>query len=102
MKLEVAVTHSFVSKVIKELEKEGLVKVFQKRSPKESIYNWRRKGKSIQMLLSKKYSVLEKYFKQRRSEEEVIRATNILEHCISTEVIDNIKKYLLSKRKAFP
>jgi len=39
MKLEVAVTHSFVSKAIKELEKEGLVKVFQKRSPKESIYN---------------------------------------------------------------
>ena len=35
MKLEVAVSHSSVSKAIKELEKEDLVKVFRKEVPKK-------------------------------------------------------------------
>ena len=49
-------------------------------------------------VIIKKHSALEKYFKERRGKEEAIEATNILEHYISTEVIDTIKKLSTYKK----
>jgi len=102
MELEATVSHSFVSKAIKELEEEGLVKVFSEKKSQRKYIQLTNKGQVDANIIIKKHSVLEKYFKQRRSKEEAIRATNILEHYISTEVIDTIKKLSTFKKKGIP
>lgn len=103
MKLEVTVSHSFVSKAIKELEEEGLVKVSSEKRPQREYIQLTKEGQVRANVIIKKHSVLEKYFfKERRSEEEAIEATNILEHYISTEVIDTIKKLSTFKKEGIP
>ena len=99
MKLEVTVFHSFVSKAIKELEEEGLIKVSSEKRPQREYIQLTKEGQVKANVIIKKHSVLEKYFKERRGEEEAIKATNILEHYISTEVIDTIKKLSTFKKK---
>ena len=102
MKLEVTVPHSFVSKAIKELEEEGLVKVSSEKRHWKEYIQLTKEGQIRANVIIKKHSVLEKYFKERRNEEEAIKATNILEHYISTEVIDTIKKLSTFKKKGLP
>jgi len=102
MKLEVTVSRSFVFKAIKELEEEGLVKVSSEKRPWREYIQLTKKGQARANVIIKKHSVLEKYFKERRSKEEAIKATNILEHYISTEVIDTIKKLSTFKKKGIP
>jgi len=89
MKLEVIVSPSFVSKAIKELEEEGLVKVSSENKSQRKYIQLTREGQVNANVIIKKHSVLEKYFKQRRSDGEAIKAANILEHYISIEVIDS-------------
>ena len=103
MKLEVTVSHSVVSKAIKELEEEGLIKISSEKRPWKEYIQLTKEGQVRANAIIKKHSVLEKYFfKERRSEEEAIEATNILEHYISTEVIDTIKKLSTLKKKGIP
>lgn len=102
MKLEVAVSHSFASKAIKELEKEGLIKVFLEKKLGKEYAQLTKEGRIRANIIIKKHSVLEKYFKKRRGREEAIKATNILEHYISTEVVDTIKKLSTFKEKGIP
>jgi Mn-dependent DtxR family transcriptional regulator len=103
MKLEVTVSHSFVSKAIKELEEEGLIKISSEKRPWKEYIQLTKEGQVRANAIIKKHSVLEKYFfKERRSEEEAIEATNILEHYISTEVIDTIKKLSTFKKEGIP
>jgi Mn-dependent DtxR family transcriptional regulator len=97
MKLEVKVSNSFVSKAIKELEEEDLIKI-----PSEKYVQLTKKGKAKAKVILKKHSILERYFKERKSEEEAIKATNILEHYVSTEVIDTIKKLSTYKKEGIP
>ena len=75
MKLEVAVTHSSVSKAIKELEKEGLVKFFQKRSPKK-VYATDEERASLCKCYYQKAFCSRKYFKQRKRKEGINRTSN--------------------------
>jgi Mn-dependent DtxR family transcriptional regulator len=99
MKLEVKVSGFFISKAIKELEGEDLIKIFsEKKSGKEYI-QLTKKGRVRAKVILEKHSVLEKYFKKKRSEEEAVKATNILEHYISTEVVDQVKKLSTSKKQ---
>ncbi len=103
MKLEVTVSHSVVSKAIKELEEEGLIKISSEKRPWKEYIQLTKEGQVRANAIIKKHSVLEKYFfKERRSEEEAIEATNILEHYISTEVIDTIKKLSTFKKEGIP
>jgi len=103
MKLEVTVSHSFVSKAIKELEEEGLIKISSEKRPWKEYIQLTKEGQVRANAIIKKHSILEKYFfKERRSEEEAIEATNILEHYISTEVIDTIKKLSTFKKEGIP
>jgi len=102
MELEVTVLPVFVSKAIKELEKEGLIKISsEKRSGGEYI-QLTQKGQTRANVIVEKHSVLENYFKKRRGEKEAIEITNILEHYISTEVVDTIKKLSTLKKKGIP
>ena len=50
----------------------------------------------------KKHLILEKYFKERRSDIEAHRISHIIEHYISGEVVDNIKKLETYKSKGIP
>jgi len=100
MRLEVNVSQFFVSEAIKELERESLVKVSSENDSK--YIQLTKEGKIKANVIIKKHSVLEKYFKERKSEDEAIKATNILEHYISTEVIDTIKKLSTFKKKGIP
>ena len=102
MKLEVTVSHSVVSKAIKELEEEGLIKISSEKRPWKEYIQLTKEGQVRATVIIKKHSVLEKYFKERRGEEEAIKATNILEHYISTEVIDTIKKLSTFKKEGIP
>ena len=103
MKLEVTVSHSIVSKAIKELEEEGLVKISSEKRPQIEYIQLTKEGQTRANVIIKKHSVLEKYFIERRkSEDEAIKATNILEHYISTEVVDTIKKLSTFKKKGIP
>jgi Mn-dependent DtxR family transcriptional regulator len=102
MKLEVTISHSFVSKAIKELEEESWVKISSEEGPWKEYIQLTEEGRVRANVIIKKHSVLEKYFKERRSEEEAIEATNILEHYISTEVLDTIKKLSTLKKKGIP
>jgi Mn-dependent DtxR family transcriptional regulator len=87
-----------VSKAIKELEEEGLVKVSSEKRPQREYIQLTKEGQVRANVITKKHSILKKYFKERRSEDEAIEATNILEHYISTEVIDTIKKLSTYKK----
>ncbi len=102
MKLEVTVSPSFVSKAIKELKEEGLVKVSSENKSQRKYIQLTKEGQVNANVIIKKHSVLENYFKQRRSDEEAIKAANILEHYISIEVIDTIKKLSTFKKKGVP
>lgn len=102
MKLEVTVSHPFVSKAIKELEEKGLIKVISEKKSGIEYIQLTEEGQARSNDIIKKHSVLERYFKERRSEKEAIEATNILEHYISTEVVNTIKKLSTFKKKGIP
>lgn len=102
MKLEVTVSRLFVDRAIKELEKENLIKISSEKKNQEKYIQLTKEGKIRAKIVIKKHSVLEKYFKRGRSKKEAIKATNILEHYISTEVIDTIKKLSTFKKEGVP
>lgn len=102
MKLEVTVSHPFVSKAIKELKEKELIKVISEKKSGIEYIQLTEEGQARSNDIIKKHSVLEKYFKERRSEKEAIEATNILEHYISTEVVNTIKKLSTFKKKGIP
>ena len=95
IRAKIKVSHSFMYKAIKSLEEEDLIFV-----EKEFIgltKNGRDKAKDI----VKKHLVLENYFKETRSEREAHQAAHILEHYVSEEVINNIKKLSTLKKEGF-
>ena len=100
MNLELKVSSFFVSKVIKELEKENLIKTSIKKGKRYVQLTEEGKDKAREII--KKHLVLERYFRKTRSKKEAIKRTNILEHYISMEVIDNIKKLSTFKEKGVP
>jgi len=102
MELEVTVSRSFVSKAIKELEEEGLVKVFSEDGSEKEYIQLTEEGWARASVIIEKHSALERYFKERMSGEEATKATNILEHHISTEVLDTIRKLSTFKKEGTP
>lgn len=100
MQLEVAVSKSFVSRAVKELEQEGLIRFYLDTGTSKEYIGLTEEGKVKANVIIEKHSILEKYLKERRSEEEAIKATHIIEHYVSSEVIENIKKLSTLKRKS--
>jgi len=93
---EIRVSRSFISEAIKELEKEDLIRI------KKSLVYLTKEGTKKAKDIIKKHLVLEDYFKKTRNKKEAYKAASILEHYVSTEVIDNIEKLSTLKKEGTP
>lgn len=98
IKSEIKVAYLFISNAIKELEREGLV-----QSHGDFIV-LTKEGLGKAENIVKRHLVLENYFKikRTRSEREAHKMTDILEHYISKEVIEHIKKLSTFKTEGIP
>ena len=98
IKSEIKVAYLFISNAIKELEREGLV-----QSQGDFIV-LTKEGLGKAENIVKRHLVLENYFKNKRtrSEREAHKMTDILEHYISKEVIEHIKKLSTFKTEGIP
>ncbi len=102
MKLEVNVSQNFVFRAMNELEKEGLIKLSLEEKYGKRYIQLTNKGKNRAKDIIKKHLVLERYFKKRMSGRKAVKATNILEHYISTEVVDVIKELSTFEKEGVP
>jgi len=93
---EIKVFHSFVSKAIKDLGEESLIKI------EENFVRLTQIGQDKAKDILRKRLVLENYFKKTSNEKAAHRKANILEHYISEEVIKNIKKLYTLKERGIP
>jgi len=86
LKSEIKVSNPFLREAIEELEKEGLIQ------SKDELIALTKRGQEDASDIVKKHVFIENYFRETRSGEEAREAADILEHYVSEEVIDNIKK----------
>ena len=86
LKEEIKVSLSFIYEAIEELEREGLIQ------SQQSFFRLTDKGEENAKEILKKHLVFENYFKKTRTENEAHKIAHILEHYVSEEVLDNIKK----------
>ncbi len=93
---EIRVSRSFISEAVKELEKECLIRV------KKNLISLTEEGIGRAENIIKKHRILEGYFRKIRSKKEAYEIASILEHYVSMEVIDNIKKLSTFKKEGIP
>ncbi len=86
LKEEIKVSLSFIYEAIEELEREGLIQ------SQQSFFRLTDKGEENAKEILKKHLVFENYFKKTRTENEAHKIAHILEHYVSEEVLNNIKK----------
>jgi len=86
LKEEIKVSLSFIYEAIEELEREGLIK------SQQIFFTLTEEGEEKARDILKKHLVFEDYFKKTRTEEEAHKIAHILEHYVSEEVLNNIKK----------
>jgi Mn-dependent DtxR family transcriptional regulator len=86
LKEEIKVSLSFIYEAIEELEREGLIK------SQQIFFTLTEEGEEKARDILKKHLVFEDYFKKTRTEEEAHKIAHILEHYVSEEVFNNIKK----------
>ena len=86
IKSEVKVSSFFISKALKELEREGLIRV------EENFIRLTEMGEEKSKDILRKHLTLENYFKRTLNEGKAHKKAHILEHYISEEVIRNIEK----------
>lgn len=93
---EVNVSDIFISEAVKELEKENLIRF------NNNFILLTKEGEENAKNIVKKHLVIENYFKETKNERDAHKAAHILEHYVSKEVIDNIKKLSTFKHKSIP
>ena len=93
---EINVSDIFISEAVKELEKENLIRF------NNNFISLTKKGEENAKDIVKKHLVIENYFKETKNERDAHKAAHILEHYVSKEVIDNIKKLSTFKHKSIP
>ena len=93
---EVNVSDIFISEAVKELEKENLIRF------NNNFISLTKEGEENAKNIVKKHLIIEKYFKETKNERDAHKAAHILEHYVSKEVIDNIKKLSTFKHKSIP
>ena len=96
IKPEIKVSRSFISKAIRELEKEDLIRI------KKNLICLTKEGVKKAENIIKKHLILENYFRKIRSKKGAYKAAGILEHYVSMEVIENIKKLSTLKKEGVP
>ncbi len=96
LKDEVKVSDSFISKAINELEKDNLIS-------NDNNFIWlTSRGKTEAKNILEKHLLLERYFEDIKSKKEAHRISHLIEHYISEEVIDNLKKLGTFKGRGIP
>ena len=96
IKDEIRVAHPFLSEALEELERDDLIVI------KENFILLTGQGQESAKNILKKHLDLEDYFERTRSKIEAHTAAHILEHYISGEVINNIKKLSTLKKEGVP
>ena len=96
LRMKMKVSPSFMSRAIESLAEEGTISV-EKR-----FVELTKTGQDEAKDLIEKHLVLENYFKATRSEREAHRAAHLLEHYVSGQVIDNIKRMSTLKKEGVP
>ena len=96
LKSEIKVSEPFLRKAVEGLEKECLIQ------SKEELIVLTKTGQEDAKEIVRNHVFIENYFKETRSEAEAHKAAHILEHYISQEVIDNIKKLATFKKEGIP
>jgi len=96
LRMKMKVSPSFMSKAIESLEKEGTISV------EKGFVELTKTGQDEAKDIIEKHLVLENYFKATRSEREAHRAAHLLEHYVSGQVIDNIKRMSTLKKEGVP
>ena len=96
IKAKIRVSHSFVSKTIRNLKEEKLIRVENK------FIRLTKKGRREAKDIVKKHFALENYFEETRGKREAHQAAHLLEHYVSQEVISNIKKLSTLKKEGVP
>jgi Mn-dependent DtxR family transcriptional regulator len=96
MKAKIKVSHSFTSKAIKILEEGGLISI------KKGFINLSKNGLDEAKDIVRNHLALEDYFKEMRGERQAHQAAHLLEHYVSEEVINNIKKIITLKKEGVP
>lgn len=85
-KREIKVSFSYIKKAVKDLKEKNLI-----RTEKNFISLTNNGQKEANEILNK-HLVLEDYFEEKKEKAEAHKAAHILEHYISGEVINDIKK----------
>ncbi|MGB3478053.1 MAG: FeoA domain-containing protein [bacterium] len=93
IKSEIKVYFSFISEAIEILEKEGFIR------SQQGSFKLTEKGERRAKAILRKHSVFEGYFERTKTKKEAHEIAHILEHYVSEEVINNIKKLSTFKGK---
>ena len=96
MKDEIKVAHALISEALEELERDGLIAI------QKNFISLTGMGQESAKNIIEKHFVLENYFKKTGSKIEAHTAAHILEHYVSGEVINNIKKLSTLKMEGVP
>jgi Mn-dependent DtxR family transcriptional regulator len=96
MKDEIKVAHALISEALEELERDGLIAI------QENFVLLTGLGQESAKNILEKHFVLENYFEKTGSKIEAHTAAHILEHYVSGEVINNIKKLSTLKMEGVP
>jgi len=96
IKSKIKAYSSFISRASEQLEREDLIQL------EKDFVILTEKGQNETDYIIKKHSILEDYFKEKRDEEEAHKAADILEHYVSMEVLNNIKKLSTFKGGSLP
>ena len=92
----IKVAHPSLSEALEELERDGLIAI------QENFISLTELGQEKAKTILEKHMVLEEYFEKTRSTIEAHTAAHILEHYVSGEVINTIKKLLTLKMEGVP
>jgi Mn-dependent DtxR family transcriptional regulator len=93
---EVRASHIFVCKAIGHLKKEKLI------LEGNGTFWLTSRGKTEARDILEKHLLLEKYFEDIKSKKEAHNISHIIEHHVSKEVIDNLKKLSTFKGSGLP
>lgn len=96
VKSEVEIPDSFIFEAIKGLEEEGLIRV------RGDSIGLTERGQANAKSILEKHLAFERYLGKTRSEGEAHEAAHILEHYVSQEVTDSIKRLSTFKKEGTP
>ena len=92
----IKVAHPIISEALEELGRDNFITI------QKNFVALTEPGKEKAKTILKKHLVLEDYFEKTRSKIEAHTAAHIIEHYISGEVLNNLKKLLTLKKEGVP